>query len=52
MMNFEETSLLGEKYQIMKQIAYLHKELGKVNIKLERIKKKQVFKILKGQKKK
>lgn len=50
-LKFEEISLLGEKSSLMKTLNHCQEELNKVNHKLEKIKKRKVFKILKGKKK-
>jgi exonuclease VII small subunit len=50
-MDPNELSLLGEKLSLMKILNHCQEQLNKVNHKLEKIKKRQVFKILKGKKK-
>tara|TARA_X000000950_G_scaffold281640_2_gene378808 strand:+ start:7 stop:207 length:201 start_codon:yes stop_codon:yes gene_type:complete len=45
----EEMSLLGEKLGLVKLQAKINEDIAKINIKLENIEKKKLFKILQGE---
>jgi len=45
----EIMSLLGEKLALMKTITHINKEMALIDKKLENIRKKEMFSVLKGQ---